>query len=173
MKRRCILIIPKFIDVDKIEEIREKYDPNYGKVAPHITLVFPFFEDLSNKALVQHVCDQISDMKPFTLTANGITAHENEYIILNITEGYDSIVEMHDSLYSGILAKHENKQFKYNPHITIGRLKTKKQRDNILVSLSNRNYTFETVVDEIAIEEIDSDEKGTIAKVIPLKCNEP
>lgn len=40
--KRDILIIPKFINVDKIQKIRKEYDELYEVIMPHITLAFPF-----------------------------------------------------------------------------------------------------------------------------------
>ena len=49
--KRDILIIPKFTNVDKIQEIRKKYDELYDVIMPHITLAFPFKKDISNEEL--------------------------------------------------------------------------------------------------------------------------
>ena len=40
--KRDILIFPKFKNIDKIEEIRKKYDELTEILPAHITLAFPF-----------------------------------------------------------------------------------------------------------------------------------
>ena len=40
--KRDILIFPKFKNINKIQELRNKYDPLANLIAPHITIVFPF-----------------------------------------------------------------------------------------------------------------------------------
>ena len=47
--RRDILIIPNFEDIEEIQEIRKKYDELYKIIPPHITLVFPFKNEISNE----------------------------------------------------------------------------------------------------------------------------
>ncbi|CEK32658.1 2'-5' RNA ligase superfamily (plasmid) [[Clostridium] sordellii] len=40
MKNRCIMIFPKFNNIEIINKIRKQYDPLFEKVQPHITLIF-------------------------------------------------------------------------------------------------------------------------------------
>ena len=51
MAHRTIMIFPDFEQMEIIESIREKYDPLYQLVKPHITVVFPFDMDVSNEEL--------------------------------------------------------------------------------------------------------------------------
>ena len=46
MSNRAILIQSSFNNFYEVEQIRSLYDPLYGKVAPHIMLVFPFISDI-------------------------------------------------------------------------------------------------------------------------------
>ena len=55
MKKRAILIFPEFNNIHEIEVIRKQYDPLYEKIAPHITLVFPFESEMSSNQVLQHV----------------------------------------------------------------------------------------------------------------------
>ena len=50
--KRDILIFPKFNNMKIIDEIRNKYDRLSDLVAPHITLAFPFKDEISNEDLV-------------------------------------------------------------------------------------------------------------------------
>ena len=49
--KRDILIFPQFDNIDKIQNIRNKYDELSQILPPHITLVFPFEIDLKNDDL--------------------------------------------------------------------------------------------------------------------------
>lgn len=49
--KRTIMIFPKFNNIEIINNIRSKYDPLSLLVLPHITLVFPFELEISNKEL--------------------------------------------------------------------------------------------------------------------------
>ena len=50
--KRDILIFPKFDNIDIINEVRNKYDRLSNLVAPHITLAFPFKDEISNEDLI-------------------------------------------------------------------------------------------------------------------------
>ena len=49
--KRDILIIPKFNNINKIQIIRKKYDELFNVIVPHITLAFPFKNNISNEEL--------------------------------------------------------------------------------------------------------------------------
>jgi hypothetical protein len=42
------MIFPQFKNIEIINEIRNRYDPLAKLVRPHITLVFPFENEMSN-----------------------------------------------------------------------------------------------------------------------------
>ena len=50
--KRDILIFPKFDNMKIIGKIRKKYDRLSNLVAPHITLAFPFKDEISNEDLI-------------------------------------------------------------------------------------------------------------------------
>jgi len=47
--KRDVLIFPKFKNIDKLQDIRIKYDSLANIVPPHITLAFPFGDNISNE----------------------------------------------------------------------------------------------------------------------------
>ena len=51
--KRDILIFPKFKNINKIQELRDKYDPLANLIAPHITIAFPFSDNISNEELIK------------------------------------------------------------------------------------------------------------------------
>ena len=57
MKLRDILIFPKFDNIEKIQAVRKEKDRLYEKIMPHITLVFPFWDDISDNDLVMQLED--------------------------------------------------------------------------------------------------------------------
>ena len=50
--KRDILIFPKFKNINRIQEIRNKFDKLANLIPPHITLVFPFSDSISDQELV-------------------------------------------------------------------------------------------------------------------------
>ena len=66
--KRCILIFPKFKNIDLIQKIRNKYDPLANLIAPHITLVFPFSDDISNEDLISKLTSLLKILNHSQLT---------------------------------------------------------------------------------------------------------
>ena len=64
--KRDILIFPKFENINKIQELRNKYDPLSDLIAPHITIVFPFSDNISNEELIKKLTNLLKDFKLFT-----------------------------------------------------------------------------------------------------------
>ena len=93
--KRSIVIFPQLgKDTDLIQNIRHKYDPLVNKIAPHITLVFPFESEISSDALRQHIETQLGISKPFSLSFQGISQKQGNYLFLNLTQGQEQIVKI-------------------------------------------------------------------------------
>jgi 2'-5' RNA ligase len=96
------MIFPYFKNMQLIDNIRKKYDPLAEHVRPHITLVFPFESNIERNKLKEHIETAVSGIKPFQIILGRITPSRSfeNYLFLNIVEGNDQIVELHNKLYS-------------------------------------------------------------------------
>lgn len=159
--KRDILIFPKFNNMKIIDEIRNKCDRLSDLVAPHITLAFPFKDEISNEDLVSKLSAILKNFNPFEVTFKGISLSDDNYILLNCIKGNKEILKLHDDIYEKIIPSHFKKSIQYIPHITLG------QADN-LEDFSNFNYEFTTIVDEVSIELIGKHEQSIIIKNIKL-----
>ena len=147
--KRDILIFPKFKNIDKIQEIRKEYDELAEILPAHITLAFPFESEISNLELKRKLEEILINVKPFKINTY--------YIFLNIIEGKDEIIKIHNEIYKNILLK----KIKYAPHITLGN--TNNINENI-----NLKEDFETIIDSIAVESIGDNEESNIEFEIEL-----
>lgn len=159
--KRDILIFPKFKNINKIQELRNKYDPLANLIAPHITIAFPFSDNISNEELIKELTNLLEKYKPFTIVFKGISLSEDNYIFLNCIQGNQEIIKLHNEIYKQILSSHLKKSIKYIPHITLGKA-------NNIENLDSFNYEFKTIVDEISIELIGEYEESIIIKNIKL-----
>lgn len=162
--RRDILIIPEFENIEEIQEIRKKYDELYKIISPHITLAFPFEEEISNEELEIKLKEVLKDVKPFKIGCKEISLEEDKkvetfYIFLNISEGKEIIKDINKKIYTEILNKPiiEN----YKPHITLGTT----NNPNEIIGLDEE---FETVVDRVIVERIGEKEESIIEFEIEL-----
>lgn len=167
-KARSIMLIPRFARVDLIEDIRSRFDPLHGKVAPHITIVFPFESPILNHQLEEHVAACASETAPFDLVAMGASGFQDEWLFLNIKKGNDQIIRLHDALYEGVLASFYSHRHCYIPHITLGRLNRTDLFDTALNEVKGLAHSFPARIDEIIIEEIQDDNSSLILKRVQL-----
>jgi 2'-5' RNA ligase len=151
--KRSIVIFPQFgSDINLIQNIRHKYDPLASKIAPHITLVFPFESEIASDALRHHINTSLNGFKSFSLKLRGISHEEGNYLFLNLIKGQEQIIKIHDLLYSGILTRFLSKQHDYKPHITVGRLKNLSATQTAMNKLEHFDQEFTTEVNKISSE---------------------
>lgn len=174
MKNRCILIFPKIENMGAIHAIREKYDPAANKVAPHITLVFPFESSIRKSDLKEHMIKVLSNVKPFKVTLSGITGDElfGKFLFLNVKRGKKAITDLHKRLYTGILKEFlpvwiENGPFL--PHMTVGKIDDREEFEAALNETKAMTECFEATVRTISVEIIEENGDSTIEMEVDLK----
>jgi 2'-5' RNA ligase len=165
------MIFPKFHNIQKIEELRKLYDPLINHVHPHVTLVFPFKSDLSEVELKEHLKKSLVGIKPFKLKLQGISGEEGGYLFLNVIEGDDQLVELHNRFYEGILQQYypEYLTTEYKPHMTVGRFSNQKELMEVVDKYKSMNESFEELVKEISVEIIDENENSIIEMTLELE----
>jgi 2'-5' RNA ligase len=171
MTQRTILLFPQFEQKQIIDDLRYRYDPLAGVIQPHITLVFPFESDLSIVELREHVERVLANVPSFAVRLQGITGAPGGYLFLNVKAGNDQLIELHDRLYTGVLANDLNHQITYVPHMTIGRLANPVEWDEALQEMASVNESFATVICEVWIETIGDGGKSILEWKMPLTSN--
>ena len=162
---RDILLLPNFDNMDVIEKIRKDNDELYGIVPPHITIVFPFEDDMSDDELVVKVRDYFKDKKKFYVKFSGVSFSDDNYIFLDCVEGKKDIIKIHDELYNNYFQKYLSDR-EYIPHITIGQ--TFNSSNEQLKKIENMKDEFECYIDTIIIENIGLNEESIILDKIVL-----
>ena len=164
MSIRTIMIFPEFENMEIIDEIRAKYDPLAQLIRPHITLVFPFEDEMSNGEIEDILTKRLKDVKPFEIVLSGISMQEDKfgnYLFLDVKKGGDDICFIHEILY-----RNEFKQFDmglgYKPHMTVGKLQTVDVLNVAYNELKNMDETFTTIVNKISVEMIGENEESII-----------
>lgn len=166
---RSIVIFPQFgKEKNLIQGIRNRYDPLANKIAPHITLVFPFESEISSHELYQHLTNSLYEFKLFNLTMQGIS-YERNYLFLNFIQGQDKIIEIHNLLYSKLLARFLSKKHNYKPHLTVGRFENLDAAKTAMNKLNNFDRELEIEVNKITTEIILDDLSSRIDFEIKLK----
>lgn len=159
--KRDILIFPNFNNMNIIDEIRNKYDRLANLVSPHITLAFPFKDEMSNEKLIAKLSVLLKNYSPFEVSFKGVSLSNDNYILLNCIKGNSILIDLHDEIYKNIIPSHYKKAIKYIPHITLGEA-------NDLKDFSSFDYEFTTIINEVSIEFIGEHEESIIIKNIKL-----
>ena len=164
MSLRTIMIFPKFNNIEIIDNIRSQYDPLTKLVRPHITIVFPFESQMTNKELTKILNMRLMSVKPFKLILGGISKHENtfgKYLFLDVLQGKEEICSIHQILYNTDF-KEFNLGLHYIPHITIGKLSSVQLLNEAYNNIAYINDTFSTTINKISVEMIGDNEESII-----------
>jgi len=171
MPKRVVVAFPKIesaIEWKQLLSVRERFDPLAGRIAPHLTLVFPFEDTMSDLALEQHLRNVVTDLPRFPVTLREITAHENEYLFLNVKRGNDALIHLHDALYTGALAAHRVRMHTFVPHVTVGRL-LPEDLPAALDATADVTSAIHANVDTISVYRIEPDGMRPALFELPLK----
>ncbi len=162
---RDILLFPNFTNMDVIEKIRKDCDQLYGVIQPHITIVFPFNDDMSDEELINNVRNYFSNIDKFYVKFSGVSYSDDNYIFLDCVEGKEEIIKLHDDLYKQYFNNHLSDR-EYVPHITIGQ--TYNCNDEQLNKINNLKDSFECYIDNVIIEKIGDNDESIIMDKIDL-----
>ena len=157
MSKRAIVVFPKFEELHLIHQIRVQFDPLVHAIEPHITLVFPFENNLSAEHLQTHIRQAVQGIGPFPVQLHGITGSEGEYLFLNVKRGNDQLIELHDRLYSGALAVYLSVEHTFIPHLTVGRFSNTGAFFRALEDVQKIDTVFQTVIEEVVVYQVDGD----------------
>ena len=158
------MIFPEFEEMEIIDEIREKYDPLAHLVRPHITIVFPFENQMSNSDIADILSIRLKTINSFELVLSGISKQEDRfgnYLFLEVKEGTAEICSIHNILYDNEFREHDL-GIDYKPHMTLGKLPTVEALNVAYEEVKEINRVFKTIVNKISVEMIGENEESII-----------
>jgi 2'-5' RNA ligase len=162
VKKRAIHIFPRFANAEEINQLRQKFDPLAELIPLHLTLVYPFESTMTAEELQAHCAEAVRGIGPFSLTLQGITGTPEWHLFLNVKQGNDVIIDLHDRLYQGPLQPFLYRKVTYVPHVTVGRLHNAEAFEAALEATHTFQHAFTCTVEEITIEVIEADESSTV-----------
>jgi 2'-5' RNA ligase len=168
--KRVVVAFPRIesaVEWTQVMSVRSRFDPLAGKIAPHLTLVFPFEDPMSDSALEQHLRSAVSELQGFAITLREVTLHENEYLFLNVKRGNGALIVLHDILYGGALAAHRVRMHTFVPHLTVGRL-SPNDIAAALEATSGLTSAIHAKVDSVSVYRIEPDGRRPVLFELPL-----
>lgn len=107
-------------NVSEINKLRSRYDPYHNLIGPHITLIFPTPESVGIQELRNHVKRVISKQTPFDIHFFGLEKSWDHWLNILVKDGNRELVDLHDELYSGVMASFLRKDLPFMPHVGLG-----------------------------------------------------
>ena len=156
------MIFPVFENMDIIEGLRKKYDPLYGLVQPHITLVFPFESELSQADIGAAIESALAQFSTFSIELNGLAQLER-WMFFNVTKGEDMIAKIHEALYAESFSQFKPSWLKqYTPHLTVGQFGSAHEAQKAYEMEKHQTETFACTVEKISVEIIGEKDESII-----------
>ncbi|WP_138500497.1 2'-5' RNA ligase family protein [Nostoc sp. PA-18-2419] len=151
------------INTENINQIRQKYDPQFDLIEPHITLVFPIIKSINEINLIIHIDSILNKWKTFPICLKGLQKSWDEYMFLMVEEGKVDVIKLHNELYTGILSEYFRDNLPLVPHLTLGRFT--KHTDNfsqVLEEVQNLDLNYRCFVDKVHLINIVDKQRSII-----------
>jgi 2'-5' RNA ligase len=118
----ALVYYPQFSEglADAIAAIRQKHDPTFGFIKPHITVLFPVPGSVGEAHLIHHIENVLSDRSPFEIRLGGFHKSPDHWLFLTLTEGQAEIRKLYQLLYTGIMADLRRDDIEFVPHLGLG-----------------------------------------------------
>jgi hypothetical protein len=139
---------------ENIEAFRRKYDPFVDSWKPHIPFVFPVAcSEVDEEKLTEHIETVLKNWKPFSIHVGGFTKSWDHWLFLQLKEGNEEAIALHDELYTGILSPYLRRDIEYIPHIGIGLFVRRDAGYNVL---DPKKVEFDAKLHSQALKEAES-----------------
>jgi 2'-5' RNA ligase len=164
--KRSILIFPAFSKRTKqiVTKIRHHYDPLWDKVAPHVTLVFPFDSTIETKKIRSVLSDVLHGMNPFRVLLSGFECFDSGHIFLNIADSNGILLSLIQKFYDHpFLSPYKPPFFDVlKPHITVAYFQDLSMMNKVYEKIKDRKISEEIEIDYVDVEIIGENDESII-----------
>lgn len=120
LPRRAIVWFPPFPTESAIEPFRARNDPAAANLPAHVMLVFPFHTVLTPLQVASHVKKIVGNWPPLPISIRDIEGLLDTFVLLMVRDRAEALTQLHDKLYTGVLAPFLRDDIAFQPHITVG-----------------------------------------------------
>jgi 2'-5' RNA ligase len=159
------------IDTNIIDVFSAKYDPSFGLVGPHVTLLFPLnAEDIDLSVLEEHIQGVVRMTRPFDVRLDEIEISWDQWLFLTPSVGRSEFSRLHNDLYSGLFQKFLRKDIDFVPHVALGHFAISGSeyslKDPTAVPLDEEKY--EKAREEIASKKLNYEYRASSLELISV-----
>ena len=150
------------VELRHINRLRSKYDPQFHLIAPHITIMFPTPDSISERSLVSHIEGVLHRWKSFPIRLKGLQQSWDEYLFLLLNKGEEDVIRLHDEIYTGLPSECRDEVRPFIPHVTLGAFSAKSEEYALALKEAERlNLDYECMLDRLDLIKV-NDERSQI-----------
>jgi len=167
--------------INEINKIRQKHDPTFNLINPHMTIMFPI-PDLALKGrIIKHIENVLKKQKSFQIHFGELKKSWDYWLFLTLKEGEQDIKKLYNEIYSGFFSQYRRDDIEFIPHISLGLfLKNQSEYDiknpeelifdedtyrQALAEAKSLNLDFQCTVDNLDLVELNDD----FTQIMPVK----
>ena len=154
-KTAVVLIPPQEVWVP-IQTIREVHDAHYRRWMPHITLLYPFRSREEFAELAVQFREALRTVTPFEVVLANFRyfPHRgNRFTLWLEPQPREPLVKLQTALWQVVPDCDDTRRFRngFTPHLSVGQVRGKRQRDRMLASLQRDWQSLRFTVREVAL----------------------
>ena len=152
----AVVLIPPENLWEPIQSIREKFDRNFRRWMPHITLLYPFRPEHEFDSLEADFREVCKNMKSFEVKLESFNyfKHKKQYYTLWLNPAPPKLISnLQKEIQSITPDCNDAGLFKggYNPHLSVGQINGKELLDKTIQNLEFHWKPLQFIVDRIFI----------------------
>jgi 2'-5' RNA ligase len=172
---RCVLALLDLVPAKGIDDLRRRFDPLYGIVPAHVTLVFPFDLPMDNESVINHLDAVFASHPPIEVTFGSCQVQQQGYACLPVETGAGKLEQLYERANAGLLAPARLQQRfsgPFLPHLTIGQVNSAASASLIADLASTVHHGLKGTINSVMLETILPDNKSQVEYVIKLVCKQ-
>jgi len=140
--KTAAVVIPPHDVWEPIQEIRRRHDRKLRRWMPHITLIYLFCEPSQFRSVAEETTVQSRELAPFdlTLTTFNTFGHGKGHFTVWLTpEPDESVRDLHAAVWTAVSCDedHEPRIERFTPHLSVGQVRGRRWRDELLEELAS------------------------------------
>lgn len=142
-----IAIFPSKEIQDEANALRMRYDPEYAKIPPHITLKAAFeMDEVLRDELIIELKKIANSIKPFDIEIVKVSTFAPvTYTVYFKVEPHPSLTQLHELMHQGKFPSY--RKYNFVPHITVAQELSEGEHHDVYERLRMKEIYFKDTVD--------------------------
>ena len=125
---------------EAIQAIRQKYDRNFWRWMPHITMLYPFYPRAHFESVVEQLAVAGKGVDVFTLSFSRFQYFQhgrNSFTLWLTPEPNEAVCALQEALWKAVPDCDDTRKHKdgFTPHLSVGQVRSRQDLDDVLPEL--------------------------------------